>query len=498
MTMRRLGVLALAVALVAPACSSPKGRSLDVATMLKKGANETASGGVSGESTVAGETATGGTSGGSAAGASAGAAGGSSTAGGSSGALPSGLAGGSSGSAGGAGASGSSEAAGTIRIGIHVSKDLQAAYTALGAKGAEGDLTPGITKVVEWINAHGGMAGRKVEAFFHASDPLNGTFDAEGQATCSDFADDKHVFAVVSGAVLPTIVTADCLARKHVPLVWNYHYLVDTPIWQKYLPYLYMPFSMNADRMTFYVDQLASNGFFDQGARVAIVRYDLPQHARFSANVIKPRLAAHNIQLVDEVAVRPPDAASSAGDTGAQISNAILRLRAENVSHIVFVPTGGAVPFLFMSSADGQGYRPRYGMNSLDIPYFVADQAPARQLHGALAVGWSPASDVEREQAPAPNRSQALCYQLTNSPGGAQRFCDGLFFLKTALDRAGRVDAASLQNAVESLGNGFEPTFSLADTFARGRHDGASAIRMVAFDDGCGCFRYSGPVIPIG
>src|SRR5204862_3341269 len=100
----------------------------------------------------------------------------------------------------------------TVRIGIHTSKDLQAAYAAFGAKGAEGDLTPKIEKVVEWINAHGGMAGHRVVPVFHASDPLNGTFDAEGQATCDDLVDDQHVFAVVSGAVLPTIVTADCLA----------------------------------------------------------------------------------------------------------------------------------------------------------------------------------------------------------------------------------------------------------------------------------------------
>ena len=384
-----------------------------------------------------------------------------------------------------------------IRIGLHLSANLQAAYTALGASGAEGDLTAPVTAVVDYINAHGGMAGRKVQPIFHESDPLKGSFDAEGQATCDDFASDQHVFAVVSGAVLPTLVLPDCLAKKHVPLVWNYQILIDEPLWRQWRPYLYQPFSVNADRMGFYVDQLVANHFFETGARVAIIRYDLDQHARFAKNVLRPRLSANHINVVDEVALSRPDSAGAAADVGAQIGSAILRLRAENVSHIVFVPTGGAVPFLFMSQAQGAGFRPRYAMNSLDIPYFVADQAPAGQLSRSLAIGWSPQSDVHRADEPPPNALTALCYKITNSPG-AMRYCDGLFFLKAALDRAGRVDAASLQASVESMGSTFEPSFSLADTFAPGRHDGASAVRLDAFDDGCACFKYAGPITPIG
>lgn len=394
--------------------------------------------------------------------------------------------------------SGSPPRSGTLRIGIHVSKDLQAAYAAFGAKGAEGDLKPGLRAVVDWINANGGMGGRRVEAVFHESNPLDGSFDSEGQATCSDFADDKRVFAVVSGAVLPTIVTVDCLVKKQVPVVWNYHYVVDGPMWRQYLPYLYMPFTADADRLGFVIDLLAANGYFTPGARVALLRYDLPQDARLTTSVFRPRLAAHGVAVVDEIAIRPPASAAGAADTGAQLSNAILRLRAEGVTHVFFVPTGGVIPFVFMSEAEGQGYRPRYALTTLDIPAFVADQAPAGQLRGALAVGWSPPSDVRLSEAPPPTAPAALCYRLTNNSQTSQRFCDGLFFLKAALDRATTIDAAGLRAAVESMGDSFVPTFSIATRFGPGRHDGASAARLVAFDDACACFRYSGPVTPIG
>ena len=387
--------------------------------------------------------------------------------------------------------------ASTISIGIHVSEDLQAAYAALGASGAEGDVRPAIDKVVAWINEHGGLGGRKVLPNYHGSDALNGSFDSQAAEACAHFTEDHHVFAVVSGAVLPSLNLPDCLAKKQTPLVWNYHYLLDQSVWDQYRPYLYMPFAMSAERLgNVYADELVAAGYFDKGARVGIVRYDNPQHQRFSTALLRPRLAQHGIQVVEEIAVRQPPTAASAGDTAAQLSNGILRLRAASVSHVLFVPSGGAVPFVFMSEAEGQGYRPRYGMNTLDIPYFVSDQAPASQLSRALAIGWSPASDTHREQQPlSPPRK--LCYDLTNSQQ-AQRFCDGLFFLKAAIDRAPVSDAASLRAAVEGLGNAFDPVFTFATRFGPGRHDGASAIRVVAYDTGCECFQYTGPVKPVG
>jgi hypothetical protein len=214
-------------------------------------------------------------------------------------------------------------------------------------------------------------------------------------------------------------------------------------------------------------------------------------------DVLRPRLVAHRVNVADEVAVTRPPAASGAADTAGQLSSAILRFRSEGITHVLFVPTGGAVPFIFMSEAEGQSFHPRYAMNSLDIPYFVADQAPSSQLHGALAIGWSPASDMHHEQEPPPTASRDLCYSITKT-NDAARYCDGLFFLKTALDRATTLDAAGLQAAVEGMGTAFDPVFSLADHFGPNRHDGASAIRVDAYDDACSCFKYAGPLVPIG
>ena len=387
-------------------------------------------------------------------------------------------------------------AGGTITIGLHYSTDVQAAYTALGASDAEPDVRPALEQLVAWINANGGMGGRRVLPVYHATNPLDGEFDAQAQIACSDYTEDHRVDAVVSGAILPSTVLADCLASRHVPLMWDYQLMVDQPMWDRLLPYVYQPFSMRAERIGEpYVGELAGAGYFN-GATIGIVRYDTPTHARFTANVLRPQLAARGIKVAEEVAIHRPPSAAAAGDTVTQIGGAILRLRQAGVNHVMFVPNCGAVPFLFMAQAESQGFLPRYAMTTLDIPYFVNDQAPAGQLHGALVVGWSPTNDVYKEQEPGGSANRDLCYRIAKYRTPI-RYCDGLFLLKFVLDRGASPDAAGLRRAIEGLGSAYDSPWTFVSQFGPGRHDSAGATRLAAFDDGCACFKYTGPLRPV-
>ena len=384
-----------------------------------------------------------------------------------------------------------------IVIGFHTSKDLQAAYTAFGAEGAEGDVTPKLEILIDWFNDHGGVAGHKIVPVFHATDPLN----QQAQVACDDFTTDHHVNVVISGAVLPSINVPDCLAKKGVSLFWNYHYFLDQGLLEQYSPYLYQPFGISAERLApALVDTLAAGDYFagrgvPPATSVGILRYDRAEQKRFSENMLRPRLADRGFTVGDEVAVSPPPSAAAAPDTAAQIANAIMRFRRANVTHVIFVPTGGVLPFIFLSAAEAQQYRPRYAMTTLDIPYFVRDQSPTQQLDGALAAGWSPPSDVDHPDEP-PGALRQQCWDLTASRT-ANRYCDALFLLDDALGRVSGVDAASVQAGMESLGD-VESVFALAERYAPGRHDGASAVRLLAFVNDCECWRYTGDLRPIG
>jgi hypothetical protein len=71
-------------------------------------------------------------------------------------------------------------------------------------------------------------------------------------------------------------------------------------------------------------------------------------------------------------------------------------------------------------------------------------------------------------------------------------YCDGLLLLQRALAGAQEISLARLRAGVDQLATSFESPMTFATHFAPGRHDGAAAVRMLAFDGSCTCFVYRG------
>jgi hypothetical protein len=396
-------------------------------------------------------------------------------------------------------------AGGTIAIGVH-DDNPGAAFGQFGVQGGpSSDQTVWIRAIVDWINANGGMGGRQVELVHHVTESLNGSFDQQAERACADFAEDHDVVAVVSGARVPSLNLVDCLAGHDTPLVWNFHFMADRAVFDQYPDHLYMPSMVSADRLGVWIDAVAGTGFFD-GGTVGVVRFDSPIHDRFSANVLAPALARHGSAITEEVGFNGASAAASAADLSAQANNAVLRFRSRGVDRVVFVPTSAIVPLLFFPAAEAQGFRPRYTLTTYDNPAFQdanAESFPA-QLAGSLAFGWTPAGDVDWEQQPQPLPPAAqLCLDITQGaePTGTssvRRYCDGLFFLKHLFDGGAEPTTAGLRRAVESLGTSFPSAWTFAAGFGPGRHDGPTSGRLLAYDlEGCECYQYTGPEVPI-
>lgn len=384
---------------------------------------------------------------------------------------------------------------GEIKIGFHYSKNIDEAYAAFGAEGDFVDFEKAITQMVAFVNARGGLGGKKVVAVFHGTDPLNGTFPQQAERACTFFAEDAKVEYVVSGAILPDDNMPACFAKRRLPLVWNYHYLTSQDTFRTYASYLYMPSNIGTYRFGFYIGALKAAGYFDKGAKIALVRYDTAVHKEFADRIVKAGLARIGLRLTSEAAITKPQSAGEAGDAAAQVSSAILRFRNAGVTHVIFSPSGGAIPLLWGASAEGQNFRARYAFNSLDIPNFVTDNMSEDQLNRAVVVGWMPAGDTYAQHVPK-TAAWEQCRTATGVRNDTDmaRFCDGLFFLMAALDKTPRYGVAGLRTAVESLGTGFASPWSNATRFGPGRYDGASTYRLMAFKADCGCFAFtSGP-----
>ena len=155
----------------------------------------------------------------------------------------------------------------TIKIGVNHAAPLGPAYAAVGFGGsAEGtDERPITEALVKYLNAHGGIAGRKIDPIYYEYDAVTGgTWDSpRPRAACDQFNNDDKVFAVISGHVGQTDSLLDCLAKGKTPLVTQNQWPYDGKYYTDYKNYLYQPGRMRPERwMPQYIAGLEKNGFF--------------------------------------------------------------------------------------------------------------------------------------------------------------------------------------------------------------------------------------------
>ena len=389
----------------------------------------------------------------------------------------------------------------TIKIGIEVNKPID--YGAFGGKGTSTDQVPPTKAVVDYLNAHGGIGGRQIVPVFHEIDVTSGSFAEQAQTACTDLAEDKKVFLAISitdGSPQPA-----CYAQHDVPYLDQRRFLADRTDVARFPSHFYMVGRLVAGERwgKAFIDGIADQRFFDGAVKLGIFRYDGAAWQRLMSNVIRPALAAHGVSITVEEAGPEPTSAADLSRLSGPMSNAILRFRSTGVNRVIFIETGGAAPFLFMPTAESQGFRPRYGLNSMNALYFLQSNDPPSQLHGSVAVGWYPSDDtngVFRTNSAA----EQLCIQIFRQTGqGAADlpetlgYCDTLFLVKRALEGAPSFTVAGFRAGLERLGTAYQPASTFASRFGPDRHEEADAARGMVFDDGCACFRYVGATFPM-
>jgi hypothetical protein len=198
------------------------------------------------------------------------------------------------------------------------------------------------------------------------------------------------------------------------------------------------------------------------------------------------------------------------GSTAQQVSgaaagaqSAVLKFASDCVDHVAFL-SNVAVDYLFMNVADQQGYRPRYGLSSLEAPPVIVQNvtAPGSQLHGSLGAGWAPYADVNAADFDAEaRRPAAACIRTLAAAQMAPKdnnaavlvlpSCEGPMFALAAFGRwieQGR--RGTLLEAVNGIGTSYAAAGTMRSELSARQHDGASGYRGFSFQDACTCFRY--------
>jgi hypothetical protein len=299
---------------------------------------------------------------------------------------------------------------------------------------------------------------------------------------------------------------ASCLAAKRTPVIEQNLWLFDADYYKRLSPYLYQPGRMSPTRwVKAYVAGLHGAGFFT-GAKTALVRFDAPVFERLAKTVLKPALAARKVTLTEEIAISSPASLAEFGGAASEMGAAILRLRAAGVNRVIFLENAGIMPFFWLPAAEAQGYHPRYGLSSNDIPTTLSSQNPAAQLKGAQLVGWTPSNDVyprDRTKTEVFRRCDRIMELGRVNRAGpiytffTDAFCDSVFFLQAAVPKMTAGTPEALARATEQLGTSYASPVTFTTRFGPGRYDGAGAVRMGAFVESCTCFRYTSEETPV-
>lgn len=389
-----------------------------------------------------------------------------------------------------------------INVGFQLVVDTEAGFKAVGAGAVAPDETAIANTMIDWVNKHGGIAGRKVNPIFHTTEVLNGTWASQAEATCRTFTEDRKVVSAITSATGGSDALWACTSRKGTPLVERNMWLWADSYYEARPDMLYTPARMSPDRwIGHWLRGLKAINFF-KGAKVGLARFDGEPFDRLNATKLKPALKSLGVALTHEAILTTPPSVAGFGNLGGEISNAIVQMRSKGVTHVIFLQNAGILPFFWLPEADAQKWYPQYGLSTADIPLTLTGLSPQTQLENGQGVSWTPPLDVVlQNDDPQRAAREKVCYDIyKNDPGFHDgTMCDAVLFLKFALDRARAITPAGLAAAVRAMSNMYQSPMTVESYMNGGKYyDSASAVRYFDWKTKCavqdgqeyGCYKF--------
>lgn len=399
----------------------------------------------------------------------------------------------------------------TIKIGVSYADDAEEANSALGASGAtQINTRQAYEAMLKYVNEQGGVAGRKlVPVFYRLSVTSTEPYDQQDQEVCAKWTDDEPVF--VSDGGFKTENGIACFQENGmVTIASNGLRFKSADFFERYPTYLEPDGVDNDSIALMYADHMYDMGLFDEGYRLGIITWDDPEYANPTKNTLIPRLEAHGIEVADVTYIT---AAESGGETAgpvAEIGNAAVRYKGENITHVMFMDSGAGLAFFFMQTAQRQQYFPRYGLTSASGNTALTTitgrprerEEAAEQLKDALSVGWLPTLDVRAEDVPAWGnpKEKEICYEQmreggvamesANAKALAELVCNSVWTIKSTIEAAGPVINQETWYRALGRSSGLPLTLGMGFRISPSRRDAVELAARLKFYDDCICFKY--------
>lgn len=408
-----------------------------------------------------------------------------------------------------------------VYIGVPYITNGDAANAALGAGGiTTGDQKAEVKAIVADINAHGGVAGRKLVAIIVPQNATSqDTKEHMDEVACAHLTQDHKVLAVAGTGVSGEMT--DCLDKAGVLQVdSNVIIDPDDAMFRQYPNYFEVGTLsqdvMMADllttfrRMHYFTPwdtRLARPGIGKP--KIGIISVDVPEWNRPLEHVLLPGLArlGFHVSPNDIARIHNPNSAGEDGQTVAQVQAAALRFASDGVTHVIDLDATGGLMLFFGPTMRGQNYYPRFGITSGSGTQVMFGEhgVTNKQLNGAEGLGWEPSLDLRAEAGNRYATSQTKrCMKLmrnragetfdsTNAASFALGYCDQIHLIADAIDAAGPViNEATVRAAIERMGSHFIPSGVPSASFSPQKHFGVDTGFDMAWDGACTCIRYVG------
>jgi ABC-type branched-subunit amino acid transport system substrate-binding protein len=406
-----------------------------------------------------------------------------------------------------------------IYVGVVYTTSGDEANAALGANISQGDTKADAQAVIDDINEHGGVAGRKLEPVWFNYDSLDTRpYAVIDNDACARFTQDNHVFAVAGDGITDNFPA--CVTKAGALMVATASAIIgpDEAFFDRF-PYMFNTGYLTQDRMMAeQVRSLARLGYFSgwssvtgapaaAPAKLGIITFDTPSWNTPLDHVMLPRLraAGHAVDPANVQRVTYPSDSDQVASSVAQIQSAVLKFRQNGVTHVIVLDGNGSMTLHMLNNMRSQRYFPRLGINSATGVQALKDgyAQSARSFNGAVGLGWSPMLDLPSGKGDAyfTHRTKTCIAMIerrtgqrfpdTNSASVALGYCDQLYLLADAINRAAAaVSRDTVSAAIEAMGGSFPSAGTHGLFFSPTRHDGIEYGYDMRFDAGCSCVTY--------
>jgi len=382
---------------------------------------------------------------------------------------------------------------------VFVGVDLKGVQKLTGFKTADaGDPEAQVEALEAWVNAHGGIAGRRLDAVFRLYDAQNDSPAAEEQL-CNKITQDDQAFAVVLTGQFQSNARP-CYAQRETLVLDTTLVATDDVTYDELSPYLWSPsFPAYDGFVEAFVAALSEQAFFEGRERVGVVADDSPINRRVVEELATP--------LLEEAGVEPEIAWVDTTDQGSLFQGndqAAVTFRSAGIDRVMFL--GGArLASIFATVASAQSFTATYAISSFDNPSFFVNNPETIDpavLEGMVGLGFNPSQDVADDQLAWPtSEAETQCVEMYAEAGisfdsresarVALPYCDAARLLQLgAQDLTDNLNASAWGSAVEDVGTDFVPATGFTGALGPGRRAASGSYRTMAFDDGCSCFVY--------